>query len=149
MASTCVDATWFGHDSSTGVECGPAAPVSSKNEQNRSRFGRDVNSSGAPTQWLIYTQVDGGSDCDADPRDEDEDDPRAAAARATYAADAVARFGAVGREIAAADFGPLDIADRGSAQNQAATTNFSDEEKDQTAQDMLAIGAQSGLYRGY
>ena len=60
-----------------------------------------------------------------------------------------ARFGAVGREIAAADFGPLDIADRGSAQNQAATTNFSDEEKDQTAQDMLALGAQSGLYRGY
>lgn len=60
-----------------------------------------------------------------------------------------ARFGAAGRDIAAADSGPLDIADRGSAQNQAASTNFSDEEKDQTAQDMLALGDSSGAFRGY
>ena len=35
--------TRFDDDSSTGVERGPAAPVSSKNERNRSRFGRDLN----------------------------------------------------------------------------------------------------------
>ena len=54
-----------------------------------------------------------------------------------------------GREIAAADSGPLDIADRGSAQNQAANTNFSEEEQDQTAKDMLALGDKSGAFRGY
>lgn len=52
-----------------------------------------------------------------------------------------ARFGAeAGHTLALADSGPLDIADRGSAQNAAATTNFDASEKDQSVQDMMQVG---------
>ena len=43
VASTCVHTTHFVNESSAGVEGGPAAVVSSKNEPNRSRYGRDLN----------------------------------------------------------------------------------------------------------
>ena len=55
MASTCVDATRFDDDSSTGVECGPAAPVSSKNEQNR-----DTNTSGSVVDFRAGRGLDAG-----------------------------------------------------------------------------------------
>lgn len=61
----------------------------------------------------------------------------------------VARFGADdGRTIAMADAGPLDIADRGSAQNAAAATNFDDSEKDQSVLDMMKIGLDDESKRG-
>lgn len=56
-----------------------------------------------------------------------------------------ARYGAEdGRSLAMADAGPLDIADRGSAQNAAAKTNFDDSEKDQSVQDMMQVGIDLG-----
>lgn len=50
-----------------------------------------------------------------------------------------ALYGAEGRTIAMADAGPMDIVDRGSAQNSAAATNFDSSEKDATARDMQAL----------
>ena len=48
-------------------------------------------------------------------------------------------FGAEGEALVQADAGPLDIADRGSAQNAAASTNFDDGERDASAVDMQAL----------
>ena len=57
------------------------------------------------------------------------------------------RYGAEdGRSIAMADAGPLDITDRGSAQNAAAATNFDDSEKDASAQDMMQVGVDPQSY---
>lgn len=54
-----------------------------------------------------------------------------------------ARFGAEdGRALAMADAGPMDITDRGSAQNAAAESNFGEEEKDGVIKDMLALAEQ-------
>ena len=47
-----------------------------------------------------------------------------------------ARYGDAGETLALADSGPLDIADRGSAQNSAATTNFDDDSRDATSRDL-------------
>ena len=41
-----------------------------------------------------------------------------------------------------ADAGPMDITDRGSAQNTAAESNFGDEEKDGVIKDMLTLAEQ-------
>ena len=59
-----------------------------------------------------------------------------------------ARFGAAGGTIASADAGPLDIADRGAGLNAAATTNFDEGERDQSAADMLQIGESNMPYSG-
>jgi len=61
---------------------------------------------------------------------------------ATTTAGLEARFGTDGRTLALADAGPLDITDRGSAQNAAAESNFGDEEKDGVIKDMLALASQ-------
>ena len=53
-----------------------------------------------------------------------------------------------GGTLASADAGPLDIADRGAGLNAAATTNFDDEEKDQSVVDMLKIGESNMPYSG-
>jgi hypothetical protein len=47
-----------------------------------------------------------------------------------------ARYGDAGQTLALADAGPMDIADRGSAQNSAAATNFNEDERDATSRDM-------------
>ena len=49
------------------------------------------------------------------------------------------RYGAEGEAVTLADAGPLDIADRGSAQNRAAMTNFDASERDQTSLDMMKL----------
>ena len=49
------------------------------------------------------------------------------------------RFGAAGQLLASADAGPMDITDRGSAQNAAASTNFDAGEKDASALDMQRL----------
>ena len=53
----CFQATHCDPNSSTGVEGRPAALVSSKNEPNRLRCGRDTNTQVHQTQWLISAQV--------------------------------------------------------------------------------------------
>eukprot|EP00316_Scyphosphaera_apsteinii_P020507 CAMPEP_0119331916 /NCGR_PEP_ID=MMETSP1333-20130426/81661_1 /TAXON_ID=418940 /ORGANISM="Scyphosphaera apsteinii, Strain RCC1455" /LENGTH=372 /DNA_ID=CAMNT_0007341629 /DNA_START=47 /DNA_END=1166 /DNA_ORIENTATION=+ len=50
-----------------------------------------------------------------------------------------ARFGDDGEFLAAADAGPMDIADRSTAQNAAASSNFGEGEKDATATDMQIL----------
>ena len=56
----------------------------------------------------------------------------------------VRKFGATAAPLAAEDAGPVDRGDRGSAMNQAATTNFNDEEADATMRDMEALRIQKG-----
>ena len=63
---------------------------------------------------------------------------RATAAAVTRARLA-ARFGDRGIALAAADAGPMDIADRGAAQNAAASSNFDASEQDRSAVDMQRL----------
>lgn len=64
-------------------------------------------------------------------------------AMAKMAAQLDARFGGgSGWEIAVADAGPLDIADRGSAMSSAAKSNFDDEERDEASVAMQQLRAQ-------
>ena len=54
----------------------------------------------------------------------------------------MSRFGGeAGAVLAMADAGPMDIKDRGSAQNAAATTNFDDSEKDASSVDLQKMYA--------
>mmetsp|Transcript_84878 Transcript_84878/g.169584 ORF Transcript_84878/g.169584 Transcript_84878/m.169584 type:complete len:201 (-) Transcript_84878:212-814(-) len=52
--------------------------------------------------------------------------------------------GGLGWEIAVADAGPLDITDRGAAQNQAAQSNFGEDERDAASVAMQQIAAEKG-----
>jgi len=53
--------------------------------------------------------------------------------------------GGAGWEVAVAEAGPLDIADRGSAQNAAATSNFGDDEKDEASVAMLQLASEAAM----
>ena len=54
-----------------------------------------------------------------------------------------ARFGAeAGANLAMADHGPMDIADRSSAMTSAASTNFDDSERDQTSVDLQKMASE-------
>ena len=52
------------------------------------------------------------------------------------------RFGPAGAELAAADAGPRDQTSRGSAMNNAATTNWDEGERDASAMDAIALQSQ-------
>ena len=55
------------------------------------------------------------------------------------------QLGAIGSDIAAADAGPMDISNRGAAQNNAAQSAFGDDdEKDLSATDMMDLQSQGG-----
>jgi hypothetical protein len=53
----------------------------------------------------------------------------------------VCRYGEAGGVLSLCDAGPMDIKDRSSAQNEAATTNFDDSERDATSVDLQKMYA--------
>ena len=65
---------------------------------------------------------------------------------AYYNAVLVGRFGAAAAELAAANEGPVDIADRGGAMTSAAGDNFDASEQDASARDMQILSSQGSSY---
>jgi len=66
--------------------------------------------------------------------------------RAYLAADLTRRFGAGVMDVADANEGPMDIADRGGAMNTAASDNFDASEQDASSRDMMKLADETGGY---